>query len=199
MDIKNADIYTDLDIIPIYNFDKCINGDLKYLFVSKKQDITKDVTSKWNTLYNKYCELTVNSETSRYYRLVGEIKFLENRLVYVPQLINIALKTPKNDVKHILKEIRAWKLPINIKEVERANIEKVLTALNNSKTKLKRKLEELEGLKKDNEQVSSIKTTLQSQAVKIHKMLGVKPNIFEDSVTTWLAYWDEIKELSKKK
>jgi len=198
MVIEHTDIYTDLDLLPIYNFDKCINGELKYLYTSKKGEISDELTEQWEILYNKYCELTANSETSRYYRLIGEIKSLENRLIYYPVLLNNLLKTPKKDIEPILEELRLWKLPINTNKDIEKEIERVLTALNNSKTKLTRKKNELEDLKKHNEQIKSVNISLQGQSVKIHKLLGVKPNIFEDSVTTWLAYWNEIKNLNSK-
>ena len=198
MVIEHTDIYTDLDILPIYNFDKCINGDLKYLYTSKKGEISDELTKQWEILYNKYCDLTANSETSRYYRLIGEINWLENRLKYVPIMLNLLLKTPKKDRLKLLKEVSAWKLPLNANKDLCSEIDRVLTALNNSKTKLKRKVNELEDLKKHNEQIKSVNISLQGQSVKIHKLLGVKPNIFDDSVTTWLAYWNEIKNLNSK-
>jgi len=198
MVIEHTDIYTDLDIIPIYNFDKCINGELKYMYESKRGEITEEIKEQWEILYNNYCESTANSETSRYYRLIGEITWLENRLIYYPVLVNNLLKTPKKDIKPLLKEISLWKLPINLNKNIEEEINRVLKALNNSKTKLKRKINELEDLKKNNEQIKSVNISLQGQSVKIHKALGVKPNIFEDSVTTWLAYWEEIKNINSK-
>ena len=168
------------------------------MYESKKGEITEEIKEQWEILYNNYCELTANSETSRYYRLIGEITWLENRLIYVPEIINLILKTPLNDRKHLFNELKRWKLYINISKNLEKEINIVLSALNNSKTKLKRKLNELEDLKNNNEQIKSVNITLQGQSVKIHKALGVKPNIFEDSVTTWLAYWEEIKNINSK-
>ena len=68
---KTESIYTDLDLMPIYNFDKCMNDDLKFMYLSKKGEVNEYVTNEWSKLFDAYCDLTVNSEILRYYRLIS--------------------------------------------------------------------------------------------------------------------------------
>lgn len=195
MDVKTRSFYETLEEIPIYNFYKCYKGDLKYILLDRKQEVKEDVKKAWEELLNKYHELTVNNETLNFYALVLEVKFLENRDLYAPILLNLASKTPKKEREDLFKELRKWKLPIkNLKDID-----KCLKVLNNSKNKLNRKKQEIEDYKNKNGDLSTKETSLQKQAIKIEKALGIKPDIFKDSVVTWISYFDEIKELSAKK
>lgn len=197
MATKHENIYTDLETLPIYNFFKCIDGDLTYLNISRKELIIDGLNDVWQKLYNKYCELTLTGETQIYYRLLGEIEWLKNRFKIAPILFNTLLKTPKDDRKELIDALKRWKLNISEKKELEPQIESCIVILNNSKNKLKRKIAELEEIKKRNEQINSVGMSLQKQAIKIHKLLGVKPNIFEDSVMMWLSYWEEIKNIKQ--
>lgn len=199
MVIENENIYTDLEVLPIYNFDKCIKGDLTYLKVNRKEQTTEDLNEIWQKLYNEYCELTYNNETQRHYRLLGEIKWLESRLTVAPLLINLLTKTPPENRKELIKELKYWKLSFSSKKPLKPQIESNINVLNNSKTKLNRKLTELEDLRKYSANIKDNTTSLQKQAIRIHKNLGIQPNIFKDSVVTWLSYYDEIKALADAK
>lgn len=191
MVVEHENIYTDLDLIPIYNFNKCQKGDLKYLFKDKKL-IDDEITSKtWNKLYNDFCRLTYNNSVLRFYRLIGEIEFLHNLHVFAPVLINLLTKTPKDDREQIYEELRKWKIKLNRKQTLEEQVLKSIEYVNNSKNKLKRKELELENIKNKPEKVYS----LQQQKAKLHKALGIEINLHTCSVTEWLAYWDEVKNL----
>ena len=198
MDTKHTDIYEDLDIMPIYNFDKCEKGDLRFMYEGKKGEILPLITKKWDELYNKYCELTASNQTANFYRLIGEITWLEKRLLFAPVLLNLLLKTDKSKHLPILKELSAWRLPINGRKNIAPEVERITKALNNSKTKLNRKISEYEDIKSQNELLKSEGTTIQAQAIMINKALGIKPNIQTDSVIMWLEYFNEINKLNKK-
>lgn len=195
MDIKHANVYTDLETFPIYNFYKCLGGNLDYIYKERNGDITNEITKLWSNLYEEYFKLISNNEHQQYFRLILEIEWLKNRLFYVPVLINQLLKTPLNDREPIVSEIKKWRIPFKTEK----DIEKCLTILNNSKTKLKRKEIELEELNKSNNKLKDSSISLEKQSVKLQRRLGVTPDIFKDSVIKWLAYWDELKELSDKK
>lgn len=195
MDIKHTNVYTDLEVFPVYNFFKCLGGNLEYIYKDREGEINNNITKLWGKLYNKYFTLTSNSEHQQYFRLVLEIEWLKNRLFYVPVLINQLLKTPKNNRKEIIQEIKKWRVTFNSEK----DIDKCLNLLNNSKTKLKRKESELEELNKKNSKLKDSNISLEKQSVKLQRRLGVTPDIFKDSVIKWLAYWDELKELSDKK
>lgn len=195
MDIKHTNIYTSLEVFPIYNFYKCLSGNLEYIYKNREGDLTKEIDKLWSKLYDEYFKLISNSEHQQYFRLILEIEWLKNRLFYAPVLLNLLLKTPEKDREYIQKELKRWRLPFKTEK----DIDKCLTVLNNSKTKLKRKHSELEELNKKNSKLKDNSISLEKQSVKLQRRLGVTPNIFKDSVMKWLAYWDELKELSDKK
>lgn len=190
---KHEYIYTDLDEIPIYNFTKCVGGDLKFMYQSKRGKINDFIDEKWQIIYNDYCELTTSSKTLRYYRLIGEIEYLRKRDKIAPILINLLLKIPKNDRKGVIKELKEWGLRIYEDKDLEQEIKKALKILNNSKNKLNRKLDELNEIKdKPTEGLS-----LSAQKAKLHKLLGIDVNVMTTSVLEWLAYWKEVEQLSK--
>lgn len=194
MATKYKNIYTDLDTIPIYNFMKCTEGKLHFLYEVKKGKVNNYLIEIWSKLYDEYCELTSSNTTLRYYRLIGEIEWLSNRDKITPILIQNLLKKPLNKCVEELKELKEWGLSINIKNNLEKEIEKCIKILNNSKNKLNIKLDEFNEIKdkpKDN-------ISLQSQKVKLHKALCIDVNIMSTSVIEWLAYWDEVKQLSKE-
>lgn len=195
MDIKNTNIYTDLEVFPIYNFYKCLSGNLEYIYEERKGEVTEEIEGLWAKLYDEYFELISNNEHQQYFRLVLEIEWLRNRLTYAPILINQLLKTPENDRKEVIDELKKWRLPIKTEN----DIPKCLDILNNSKTKIKRKEDELNELNNKNSKLKDNGISLEEQSVKLQRRLGVTPDIFKDSVIKWLAYWKELKELSNKK
>lgn len=191
MATKHKDFYKDLDTMPIYNFMKCIDRELKYMYVSKNGEITNKIVNKWEKLYNKFCELTKNNEMFRYYRLIGEIEYLDKRIEIAPVLVSFLSKNI--DKQSICDELGEWGLKLNLKKPLKPQLDRIAKTLNNSKNKLNRKKEELEKINnKPKEDIS-----LQAQKAKLHRILGISVNIFTTSVTEWLAYWDEVKQLSK--
>ena len=188
---KHKDFYRDLDTMPIYNFIKCIDRELKYMYVSKNGEITNKIVNKWEQLYNKFCELTKNNEMFRYYRLIGEIEYLDKRIEIVPVLVSFLSKNI--DKQSVCEELNEWGLKLDLKKPLKPQLDRIAKILNNSKNKLNRKKEEIEKINnKPKEDIS-----LQAQKAKLHRILGISVNIFTTSVTEWLAYWEEVKQLSK--
>lgn len=187
-------IYSNLEVMPIYNFYKCSEGKIQYIYKDREGEVTDELQSIWDEMYNNYHELTATHNNTNYYNLVLEVQWLRNRLIYAPLLINVAFKTPPEDRKKIYKELRVWKLNVYKDE----DLNKALDILNNSKTKLKRKEEEIEEHIKNNEKLKSANISLEKQSIKLQRQLGVTPDIFKDSVIKWLAYFDELAELNKK-
>ncbi len=195
MDINTATFYDDLETMPIYNFYKCLDGNFKYMYEDLKGDITEYITSVWNTLYNKFCEITFNSETQRYYTLLGEITWLEKRLVFAPILLDVAIQS--KDKEEVIKELKKWKIFVSLKKDLASQINTSLTILNNSKTKIKRKKEELKDISSKQKQLKPI--SLSSQKAKLHILLGIDVDVKKCSVTDWLEYWNEVELLNSKK
>lgn len=186
-------IYNNIDILPIYNFNKCFKGDLKYMFKDLNFIDSPVVKTQWNKLYNEYCKLTYNNTTLKYYRLVGELKFLENREIYVPVLLDLLTKTPKDDRGDIITELRKWKISVNKNTDLNKLFEVSIKVLNNSKNTYNRKLAELEAMNNKPKEVLS----LQQQKAKLHKLLGINIDLHTTSVSEWLAYWEEVKTLKQ--
>ncbi len=90
--IKNITLYKSLDIMPIGNFDMVLKGEYSFLVEghkrhSKPKKITKEFAEAWDKLYNKFCELTENNDSLMLYVLEAEILYLQEKLLYVPILI----------------------------------------------------------------------------------------------------------------
>lgn len=192
MDVSTKSIYTDLDDLPIYNFMKCVKGELKYMYEDRRGKVTRKIRTKWDKLYNKYCELTYTNETLNYYKLVGEIDYLVNRERICKILIGSILKTPLKDCLPLINELSEWGLPIDIKNNLKEEINRCILMLNNSKNTIERKTNELELIK--NKPVEEI--SLQAQKAKLHRLLSINVDLKSTSVTEWLAYWEEVKHLS---
>lgn len=188
---EHENIYDNIDELPIYNFYKCSKGEFKYLFKDKILVESPIVSKTWNKIYNEYCKLTYNNNVLKFYRLFGEIEYLKNLHIYAPVLINLLTKTPKDDRNIIYEELKKWKIKLDINAPLDKQLEKAINYVNNSKNKLKRKETELEEIK--NKPVKNY--TLQQQKAKLHKALGIDVNLHTCSVTEWLAYWDEVKNL----
>jgi len=193
----NENFYTDLDTIPIYNFRKCIKGDLKFMFEDKKGLITSLITEKWDKLYNEYCRLTASNETANYYLLIKDISFLESRLLIAPSLVNNLLHSKESERADVIKELSEWKLKINVNKNIGDEVAKTLKILNNSKNLLKRKIEEYEAIKSKNENENGV--SIQAQCIMINRYLGIKPDIHRDSVIMWLEYFNEISKIKTNK
>lgn len=194
MATKHKNFYTNLDTIPIYNFIKCTEGKLQFMYELKKGVVNKKITDKWEELYNQYCELTNTNETLRYYKLIGEIEWLKNRDKIAPILIQKLLKSPLNECINEIKELKEWGLSIKVKKDLEKEIQRCIKILNNSKNKLNRKLEEF-GQMKDKPRGGM---SLQAQKAKLHRLLNIDVNIMTASVLEWLAYWKEVEQLSKE-
>lgn len=196
---KNIELYRSLEDLSIYRFDKIIHGDLRYL--SKKENVTNVKISNvynevWKGLYNDYAAKTNNNTTIRVYLLLGEINYLSLRYKIVPELIDVALSSTDLDIfKMAITEIKSWgfSMDMNNPIVEETN--KIIKALNNSITKIKRKRAEYKELTKKEEKALSII----QQKVKLERVIGIKVDIKKDSVLDWLAYWDEFKIIIDQK
>ena len=182
MDASNTYVYTDLDELPIYNFYKCIDGKLNYLYKNKVGEITKDIVKIWEDLYNNYCEIDNNGSRQKKYRLIGEIKELELRKDIAPILFNMLLKEDFD--KSIIDVLSSFKLKIDVSKQLIPQVEKHLKTLNNSTNKIKRKELELKRLSEGKKE----EVNINELAIIIERNIGVKTNIFTDSVKKWLAY-----------
>lgn len=194
MAAKNKSFYNNLDEMPVYNFFKCFEGDLKYMYVLKNGDINETITDKWSVLYDKYCELTYSKKTKEYYKIIADISFLNNRLVFVPLLLDQLLKKGANHCEGLIRELSKWKVNINKQKPIKDEVKKALTLVNNSRNKINRLKTKIDKINENKVELPSI----QAQKVRLHKNLNIDINIMTTSVTEWLSYLkEEIKVLKE--
>ena len=197
--ITNKNIITDLEDLSIYNFDKCLKGNLLYLidgYNKETLEVSKEIHKAWEKLYNDYCAITKNNAAINVYLLACEINYIQNKITIVSILLNQALKhVDRQDLKEISKEIGKWGYSLDLSKNLEEEAKRVVEVLNNTRTKLKRKENEYEELTKGQEkQISLIE-----QKVKLHNILKIDINTKETSVLEWLAYWKEVESISKQK
>jgi len=198
---KNISLYNSLDDISIYRFDKALHGDLRYL--SKKKDIEKVEVDNyfqdaWSDLINKYSILTKNNSTIRIYLLIGEISYLESRNAVVPSLIqNVIMSKDKYITEESIKHLSKWGFSINTEKNLNDELKKIVTAINNSNTKVKRKISEYKDLTRDSgEKLSLIQ---QKTKLEINLSLSYPINLKKTSVTGWISYWEQLELLTSQK
>lgn len=195
MDINNRYVYENIDEIPVYNFFKCCEGKYNYMYNDRKGEVNDDVIDTFKKLHDKYCALTISNKTLKYYRLIGEVEYMEKKLIFMPVLVNLLIKTPVKSNTPIIKEIKNWGYKINNDKELKPQLENITQRLNNLKTKLKRTNDELTQLNEGNGENIS----LPKQVAKLKSILkGVSVDIYRDSVATWVAYWDQVEELNKR-
>lgn len=190
------DYYLDLGEIPIYNFDKCISGELQYMLVNrcdrKNFVICDDIQSAYDKMYNEWCLLTSNNEILSVYNKILKLNYLMTRANIVPLLLKMLLQTPKQDSKDIYKSLR--KLNINIYSEE--DVEKALKQIEASRTKINILNDQIE------EDVSKFKVdvrqSIQEQSIIISRNLNLKADIYKDSVLHWLGYFKELEKVKRK-
>ena len=195
---KSISLYRSLDEISVFRFDKAVNGDLRYL--AKKEDVTSisigdAYEEAWSEIFNEYVEKSKGTTVITSYLLIGEINYLKSRLYIVPQLVKTVLGTTNNDAFNFsLKEIELWGFRIDRSKGLDDQMTKVLKTLQNSKTKIKRKeaeLQELNGSEKP--------LTIQEQKVQLHRILGVNIDLRVTTMLEWIAYWQEVDLLKRRK
>jgi len=196
---KVLGLITSLEDLSIYRFDKIINGDLRYLSRSANLgslSVGQIYEQAWEKLYNEYVKLTKNNTTLRIYLLIGEINYLTLRYKIVPSLIDTVLSaTDEKIFEGCIDEIEMWGFLINKDNPLEDELEKVVKALNNSLTKIKRKKAEYDDLTKKKE----VELTIFQQKTKLERILGININVKICSVIEWLAYIDEAKLIMKSK
>lgn len=196
--ISDKNIITELEDLSIYNFDKCLGGNIRYLLNEyDKQDfeITQQLKEVWVKLYNEYCSITKNQNAINTYILACEINYIKNKLIHVPVLLDQTLKCfDKQDLKDVIKEISKWGFTIDGNKDLIIEVEKVANVLNNTKTKLLRKENEYKEITKKSEKALSII----QQKVKLHNILKIDVDLKKTNVLEWLAYWEEVEIISKQ-
>ena len=118
--------------------------------------------------------------------------YLTKRIDIVLMLLNVLLITPKEEQKEIYKALRKWDMNIYSEN----DIERCFKQLKSSKTKLSLIEEEIKEF--NNKNNTSVNTNIQEQSIMIYEALGIKPDIYQDSVLHWLGYFDRINKISSK-
>lgn len=187
-------IISTLEDLSIYNFYKCIDGDLRYLikgYNGEKTEVTEEIYNTWLQLREEYSKLIGGNESLTLYLLCGELIHLENMFEIVPVIVNqMTLNIKEEHFDHYIKELNHWGIPYKKGE----KLSKVLTILLNKKNKYKRKLLQYEDLTKDKEKP----LTLYQETAKLKRILKFDIDVKKVNVLEWLAYFDEVKLMTQK-
>ena len=196
---KNIELYDSIEDISIYNFDKVINGDLRYLAKTdniSKVKISDAYKNAWSKIYNEYASKSKNNEIVRIYFLLAEINYLRLRVQIVPKLIDVLLSAVDLDIfKLEVDEIENLRLSFNKENPLKEEVIKIQKVLKNSITKLKRKQHDYNELTKEKE----AKQTIYQQKITLERGLGISIDIKNDSIAYWLSCWDELKKVIEHK
>lgn len=187
-------IYRNCEEISIYNLNKLfITNDLRYLikgFNGRNEIKIPDVLSEvYNDIINEYCELIGSRKAIQYYELLSTISRLETRYLSVSILIySLEYETGKHIIDSIVDELHRWGFHINKKESLQSQIPKLKRQLRSSKTKINRKIEELEEYEDDSESPDIIQ-----QKLVLENILG-KNNINLKKISA--LEWVKMNKLS---
>lgn len=194
--------YRSLDDISIYRFDKCLNGNKKFLVVDYKYghlDLEDEADDIWEELYNEWSKKTFSVEAMHIYTLACEITHLEAMIQIVPILIKGLFRGLENDVfEAYLFELKEWGFEIDRNKSLEDQLQNIELKLKGRGSKLKRKREDYKDLTKGNKSAKS--TSIFNQKIKLERAFGsgTSIDVKKTSVSEWIAYLKELETLNKK-
>lgn len=190
-------LYLGMGDLPIYNFDKIQRtGNLAYLVVGwderKEIEIPDGAEKLWEDIVEQWHIRTSNNEALVRYTLEVEIGYMCMRYEFVRMLIGLVREKNKKDFIEVLN---GWGLGLD--EDSDLDINNIKLKLKGMKMNIELKQSQLKELKVDDEEESE-PITLLAQQIKLERGLGIKIDIYKDSVDKWLAYFDELKEINRQ-
>lgn len=195
MDITtDTNIINSLDELSIFNFYKCVDGELQYLYKDyngEKKVITIELYNQWRELYDEYSKKAGGNQSLQLYLLASELLNLENMFEIVPVIINqMTLNISQEHYDNYLQELNLWGIPVSKSD----KLSKALKILLNKKNKYKRKLAEYKELTKDKEKP----LTLYQETARLERILKISIDVRKINVLQWLAYFEEVKLITQK-
>lgn len=186
-------IYLGIGDLPIYNFDKILkSNNLAYMVIGWNEreeiEIPKEAQSKWDEVYNEYCERTANNEALTFYSLTCEVGYLEMRYTAIFSLVQNLCEPYKEEIG---RRLNKWKVPFNIKGSIKKQLPQLETQLRIAFQNIKIKKNKLEALKGDEEEQS----TVLQQKIKLERIVGLKIDLKTTSVEEWIEINNEAKSI----
>lgn len=193
-------LYKSCSDLPISNFDIVYkSNDFRYLVVGydgySEVEIPKGANERWDEIKNEWVKLLDDNTVAYFYQLILECVYLKTRYEVVETLLKQVFEQDMNKetMDTYIEALAQWKYKWNRKNEKLVEIKRLLNQWKASKNKIALKMDELEKLKEENENVDEI-SSLEKQAVILEQITG-KNNI--DIKTTTVKKWIEISKLAQ--
>lgn len=176
-------LYTCLDDIIISSFFKILDTkDMKYMFKDSKLHKKYEglANKNWMDIYDEYLDVTENSESVNYFRLIDELSYLKLRYKVIGSLIE---SLNEHNKELVGKELNAWGVIFNIKGTVKDQEENLLRFLRASKNKILRKTSELEEITKREDKK---KFNFIEQKMRLTHITGINIDADKMVMTEWI-------------
>lgn len=191
------------DTLSIFCFHEILKtGDYNHLSKKEGRDIVKehgrDILSKvWSKIYEEYCKKTNDNRSLEYYRIKGELIYLETRRQVVSKLFSqIALRNmPREDFMCYIEEIKAWGFKYKKQRKVLVDMEDLSRQIKATSNRINIYIAKLKSFESGSKPVP-----LEKQVVGVEYALN-KNHIDTKitSVSKWIYMFEKIKEINKSR
>lgn len=190
------------ETLSIYCFYKILEtGDYNYLAIEEENIVDsfdREVLSKtWAKIYEEYCKLTKDNRALEYYRLKGDLIYLETRKQIVSKLFSqIAIRNmPREIFMSYIEEIKQWGFKYRKKRKVLEDMEDLGRQIKATSNRINISIAKLESFETGDKPVP-----LEKQVVGVEYALGKNCiDTKKTSVTKWVYMFDKIKEINKSR
>lgn len=194
-------LFNGCEDLPIANFDIIYKtNDFRYLVVGwdgyAEIKVPKGANERWDKIKNEWVELLDDNSVAYYYQLMSECAYLQTRYKVVEKLLKEILERDMNNetFETYINALYQWRYKWNRKNEKFLELKRLAQQWVSSKNKMDMKLDELEELRKKNDNDGET-SSLEKQAVILEQITG-KNNI--DIRTTSVKKWLEITKVAQK-
>lgn len=193
-------LYKNCRDISIFNFDMIYRtNDFRYLVVGFNGyddiEVPKEAEERWAEIFNQWLDLLESADLRYYYDLMFEVNYLETRFIVARELlfqIYTRMGSMADEVldKYIV-ELKNWRYKFKKDNGILKEVHRLMLFHKGSANEISLKRSELESMSKTSK---SKEETLESQAVILERVTGIKIDIRTTSVLTW----EENKKLANR-
>lgn len=190
--IQNQNItYSSVEDLPIWNYQKIIEGDYRWLILGFEGygnvDIPSNAEIVFKRIQKEYYKLTKSNKSIEYIELLEEISELELRYTEANAALTMLTYVEDKQIrKELIQELSHRRFLINPKNPFDKEFERLSRQLRSVRGKINRKRGELDKYQGDNDD----QVSLFAQKVNIERILGVSIDLKK----TVLAEWEELKK-----
>jgi len=190
--IQNQNItYSSVEDLPIWNYQKIIGGDYRWLILGFEGygnvDIPSNAEIVFRRIQKEYYKLTKSNKSIEYIELLEEISELELRYTEANAALTMLTYVEDKQIrKELIQELSHRRFLINPKKPFDKEFERLSRQLRSVRGKINRKRGELDKYQGDNDD----QVSLFAQKVNIERILGVSIDLKK----TVLAEWEELKK-----